>query len=136
MPTPFRIAIFEDNEIDRFIFESNLRLINIPVEFHIFNNPDEGIASAQRISFDLVIINIHFWGTEYGYIILEQFQKILAKRPRYIAVSAFVHEKDSINVQLRGFDAIVEKPLVYANLSLLLDYYYPWKERIISPGTP
>lgn len=130
MPTPYRIAIFEDNEIDRFIFESNLRLVNFPVEFFIFNNPDDGIATAQRIPFDLVIINIHFWGTEYGYVILEEFQKGIAIQPRFIAVSAFVHEKDSVNIQLRGFEAIVEKPLIYAELQLLLDCYCKAKRKV------
>ena len=136
MLKPYRIAIFEDSEIDRFILESNLRLIDFPVEFFIFKNPNEGINAAQSISFDLVIINIHFWGTEYGYVIHEEFQKGIIIPPRFIAVSAFVHEKDSFNIQLRGFDAIIEKPLTLFNIQLLLDCYCKSKNSAFLPGKP
>lgn len=112
-----RIAIFEDDQVNRFIYQ---QIFNDKddVEVHIFDSPGSGIAMVKEMQFDVVFIEIHFWSNFGGIGILKKIKEISATCPTFIAMTSFLQEGDLEQIMSSGFSLCLEKPVVFSELKL------------------
>lgn len=111
------IAIFEDNQINRFIYKQVFN-DKEEVEVHIFDSPGSGIAKAKEMHFDVVFIEIHFWSNFGGIDILKRVKQASASSPTFIAMTSFLQEGDLEQIMHAGFSLCMEKPVVFSELKL------------------
>jgi CheY-like chemotaxis protein len=82
------------------------------VEGHVFTNPEEGIMAASVIDFDIVFIEIHFWGENFGGIsILQQLKNVSRKNVLAIGITSFLQDGDVEKIISSGFTMCIEKPV-------------------------
>jgi len=118
-----RIAIFEDNAIDRFIYERTLEQLPFAYDARIFQTPDEGLHNAHYMEFDLVIIHTNFWGTNYGFQILSEMKKICRNNPVFLATSSYLPEDEMNRILAKGFTNAYEKPVIFSHFEDILSQY-------------
>lgn len=109
------IAIFEDDPVNRFIYERTLRKRN-DIEVHLFDNAESGIARAKEIQFDVIFIEMHFWGSFEGMSILNQLKAISGQSTVFVALTAFLQEGDLEYVFAAGFNMCLEKPVIFSEI--------------------
>jgi hypothetical protein len=123
------IAIFDDSDIDRFIFDRTLSE-NIHADHRCFVNPEVGLSYSPYQVFDIVIIDLHFWGTRFGIKIRDQWSERCLKKPVFIATSPFLLENESAEIINAGFDYVFKKPAIFSSLDgLILQYIENISER-------
>src|SRR5690242_5227419 len=89
------VAIFEDDEINRFIWKNLLKSRLDKLDVHVFDNPENGYKAAAVMDIDVVIIETHFWGQSfYGVTILSKLKEVSKKPFLSIATSALLQEGD------------------------------------------
>jgi CheY-like chemotaxis protein len=115
-----RIAIFEDNSVDRFIYERTLEHVPFAYDARVFQTPDEGLHSAHYLEFDVVIIHLNFWGTNYGFQIMNEMKKICRNNPVFIAVTSYLPEDEIEAITSKGFQSVYEKPFIFNHLEEIL----------------
>lgn len=115
-----RIAIFEDNAVDRFIYERTLEHLPFAYDARIFQTPDEGLHNAHYLQFDLVIIHLNFWGTNYGFQILNEMKKLSRNKPAFIATTSYLPDDEVAGITAKGFDGAFEKPVIFNRLEEIL----------------
>ena len=108
-----RIAIFEDNAVDRFIYERTFEHLPFAYDARIFQTPDEGLHNAHYLEFDVVIIHVNFWGTNYGLQILSEMKKICRNNPVFLATSSYLPEDEWSQLVAKGFTSAYEKPVIF-----------------------
>src|SRR5690349_10094069 len=106
------VGIFEDNEINRFIWANLLDTKPEYLEGHIFETVEQGISTAQSTAFDIMIIETHFWGQSFfGLEILTRLKEV-SKNPFIpIATTSLLQEGDWERILSGGFMTCMEKPL-------------------------
>jgi CheY-like chemotaxis protein len=105
------IGVFVDDKIEQAIYENAFQRLEHKVEGHVFNTPEQGIDMAKEIAFDLVFIEIHFWGENFGGIsILNQIRKASGRNVIAIAVTSFLQEGDVEKIIESGFSMCIERP--------------------------
>jgi CheY-like chemotaxis protein len=115
------VGIFEDNEINRFIWTSLLETKTEYLEGHIFETIEQGISVAQNTAFDVVIIETHFWGQSfYGLHILARLKEVCKTPFIPIATTALLQVGDWERILNGGFTACMEKPLSVQHIEDLL----------------
>ena len=112
------IAIFEDDHVNRFIYERIFQGRD-DVTIHIFDAPEKGIAKASEISFDIVFIEIHFWGNFGGVNILSKLKEVLPPQTTFVAMTALLQRGDLERILGSGFQMCIEKPIVFSEMDLL-----------------
>jgi CheY-like chemotaxis protein len=112
------IAIFEDDHVNRFIYERIFQGRN-DVELHIFDSPDKGVALAEEIRFDLVFIEIHFWGNFGGLGILNRLRETPAQSVTFIAMTSLLQKGDVERILRSGFHLYIENPVIFSEMDLL-----------------
>jgi len=116
------IAIFEDDKVDAFIYERLISHIKKPVEFHLFDNPDKGLDMAKKVKFDIIIIQIHFWGDNMsGINILKKIKEIYTEDIIAIAMTSLLQKGDLELLLSSGFSMCIEKPLVFQEINKILN---------------
>jgi CheY-like chemotaxis protein len=116
------VGIFEDNEINRFIWANLLDTKTEHVERHIFETVDQGISIAKNIVFDIMIIETHFWGQSFfGLEILARLKDVCERPFIPIATTALLQAGDLQRIQAGGFISCMEKPLSVNHVESLLD---------------
>jgi CheY-like chemotaxis protein len=109
------IAIFEDDPVNRFVYERTL-LGYEGIEFHIFEYADKGLALAKEVSFDIVFIEMHFWGNFEGLAIMSKLKEICSASTIYVGMTSLL-QKDDMEVALNaGFNLCLEKPILFSNM--------------------
>jgi CheY-like chemotaxis protein len=111
------IGIFEDDAVNRFIYE-RLLLTRNDVEVHMFDDPEKGVAAAKQVHFDIAFIEIHFWGTFGGVNILNKLKKNVSAPMTTVAMAAFIQDGDRERILGSGFDFCLEKPISFSSLDL------------------
>jgi CheY-like chemotaxis protein len=106
------VAIFENDPINRFIYERLLSQRTEDIEFYIFDNPDKGIEMAKTIQFDIVFIEIHFWKSFGGISILQRLKEVSSPLMVSIAMTSLLRNGDIEYVIKEGFTLCVEKSVV------------------------
>src|SRR6188508_3432391 len=100
------VGIFEDNEINRFIWANLLETKTEYLEGHIFETVEQGISVVQNTAFDVVIIETHFWGQSfYGLDILARLKEVCKKPFIPIATTALLQIGDWERILNAGFTA-------------------------------
>lgn len=118
------VAIFEDDEINRFICENLLKSKEDKIEAHVFVNPEDGYNAAKNTEFDIVFIETHFWGQNFqGVKILEKLREINSKPFISVAMTALLQEGDLEQLILSGFTICMEKPLSFENVERLQEVW-------------
>jgi CheY-like chemotaxis protein len=107
------VAIFEDDVVNRFIYERLFTQRTEDIELHIFDDPEKGIEMARQRPFDVVFIEVHFWETFGGIGILQKLKEILSPAMISIAITALLQKGDLEYLMSSGFTLCLEKPLVF-----------------------
>jgi CheY-like chemotaxis protein len=108
------VAIFEDDEVNRFIYRNILKSRKDEVDVHVFADPEKGLEVAQTIPFDIVLIESHFWGRNFfGIYILNELKKLAPKGFTAIAITSLLQEGDVERLTRAGFTMCLEKPLSF-----------------------
>lgn len=105
------VGIFEQNRTDQFLYKKWMENINRDLEPLFFENVNDGIAAAQKGTFDIVVIDIHFNGNHTGFDILQKLRIASPKEFVAIGVTALLQEGDLERVLAAGFAICLEKPL-------------------------
>ncbi len=113
-----RVGIFEDDLVNRFIYERMFRLKNAELDWHIFDSPEKGLAYAAENPFDMVMIELHFWEDFGGIDILNRLKQISTPGLISIAMTSLLQEGDVERVLSSGFTMCVEKPVALAELDI------------------
>ena len=112
-----RIAIFEDDPVNRFTFQHILKA-HEKVETFIFENPETGINMAGQMHFDVIFIELHFWRDFGGISILEKIKELSLGNTTFIAMTSLLQEGDLELTLASGFNLCVEKPVVFSELGI------------------
>jgi DNA-binding NtrC family response regulator len=107
------IAIFEDDEVNRFIYARLFHLHQGEVDVHIFGNPNQGYAAAKVIEFNVVFIEVHFWKNYGGIDILTKLKEVSAPGMIAVAMTALLQQGDLENIMSAGFSMCLEKPVAF-----------------------
>jgi CheY-like chemotaxis protein len=113
------IGVFVDDKIEQTIYEKAFQRIDHRIEGHVFTTPEQGFETAKHVNFDVVFIEIHFWGENFGGIsILEQLKKITGRNIIGIAVTSFLQDGDIQKIIESGFSMCIEKPMTAEALEI------------------
>jgi DNA-binding response OmpR family regulator len=116
------VAIFEDNQVNCFIHERLFNYVKDPVECYLFDNPEKGYEKAKQVDFDIVFIEIHFWGGNFlGIDILQKLKSIQSKDFLAVAMTSLLQEGDMALILEAGFMMCIEKPLIYKEINTLIN---------------
>jgi DNA-binding NtrC family response regulator len=116
------VAIFEDDKVNCFIHEKLFNFVKAPVTCHLFDNPEKGYEAAREIEFDIVFIEIHFWGDNLsGLEILKKLKEIQRKEFIAVAMTALLQVGDAERIMAAGFTMCIEKPLIFKEINGLLN---------------
>lgn len=108
------VAIFEDDEVNRFIYRNILKSREEDIEVHVFGDPEIGLEKARVTPFDIVLIESHFWGRNFfGIYILNELRKVAPKEFTAIAITSLLQEGDVERLTRAGFTLCLEKPLSF-----------------------
>jgi CheY-like chemotaxis protein len=107
------VAIFEDDVVNRFIYERLFVHRKDAIELYIFDHPEKGIEMARQKKFDVVFIEVHFWENFGGITILEDLRKILSPSLISVAMTSLLQKGDLEFLMSSGFTLCLEKPLVF-----------------------
>jgi CheY-like chemotaxis protein len=114
------IAIFEDDQINRFIYEKLLSNMGADTEVHVFDNPEKGLEMATVAQFDVVFIEIHFWENFGGISILNRLKKAAHYNILAVAITSLLQEGDLEKITAAGFAICLEKPVAFQQIVPLL----------------
>src|ERR1041384_6518768 len=98
------VAVFEDDEVNRFIYKNILKSREDDIDVHVFADPESGLQKAQDTPFDIVLIETHFWGRNFfGIEILNELKKVSPKSFTAIAITSLLQEGDVERLTRGGF---------------------------------
>lgn len=112
------VAIFEDDVVNRFIYERLFTDRRENTELYIFDNAEKGIEMARTIPFDVVFIELHFWRTFGGIAILKKLKEVCPPELIAIAMTALLQKGDLEFIMSSGFTLCVEKPILFKEADL------------------
>lgn len=112
------VAIFEDDPVDIFLYTKLYAPMKDKVECLYFKTLQDGLEMAEQVQFDVVVIDIHFWGNNMGIAILKKLREVCSNDPIAIAVTPFLQKGDLELIMSSGFTLCVEKPIVVQGIGL------------------
>ena len=112
------IGIFEDDVVNRFIYERLFQDRKNDFEVHIFDSPEKGIAMAKEKNFDIVYIEIHFWENFGGISILKKLREFCPKEMIAVGVTSFLQKGDLEYILSCGFNMCIEKPNLFSGTDI------------------
>jgi CheY-like chemotaxis protein len=118
---PKKIAVFESDAVNRFIYARMIALLAEKVEFHAFAEAEEGLAVAKQVPIDLVFVDLHFQGKFYHGIELGKEIKAISDKIIMVAMTTFIQKGDIERTIAEGFTACLEKPLTFHKLERLIN---------------
>lgn len=113
------IAVFENDSLNRFIYQRMLALQEEKVVFYIFTNAEEGLEAAKHVSFDIAFIDLHFQGERKG-IELAKELKIVSDKTVMVGMTTLIQKGDTELTAEAGFVACLEKPLPFYDIDKLI----------------
>jgi CheY-like chemotaxis protein len=113
------IGVFVDDKIEQAIYERAFQKLEHKVQGYVFSSPEPGIEAAKNTPFDVVFIEMHFWGESFGGIsVLDQIKKATGKNVIAIAITSLLQEGDVEKIIRGGFSMCIEKPVSIDALQL------------------
>lgn len=117
-----RIAVFENDEADQFIYRKTLGQFADSAETFVFDNPQDGFKAAEDTQFDIVFINMHFMDIIFSSVhILKRLKEIMPAEPMAIAMTPIIQMGDRERMYEAGFHACMEKPFSFEHIGELVD---------------
>jgi len=114
------VGIFESDKVNRFIYEKTFDRHKDKVNLYVFDNPEKGLETAKNISFDIVFIDLHFWGEDFaGVTILHRLKAAASKEVFAIAMTSLLQEGDIERTMEAGFGLCLENPVALSKLEQL-----------------
>jgi CheY-like chemotaxis protein len=113
------IGVFEDDLVNRFLYDRMFQLKDGNLEWNIFDHPEKGYAHAIISPFNIVMIELHFWEDFGGIEILNRLKRICGPELISIAVTSLLQQGDVEKVLAAGFTMCVEKPVVLEAIDVL-----------------
>jgi DNA-binding NarL/FixJ family response regulator len=107
------VGIFEDNHADRFLYRQAIEKLPGNNTCFVFETPEQGYSVAPEISFDIILFNVHFWGTDFGLTLYHKLREICSPTTRFIAITSFLQAGDLEKLRHHGLDLCYEKPGVF-----------------------
>jgi CheY-like chemotaxis protein len=114
------IAVFENDDLNRFIYQRMFDLQQDHVTYFIFDNPEAGIERAKEIALDIAFIDLHFHGELFSGLALATKLKSISSTTVLIAMTTLVQEGDWDHAKQVGFKKLLEKPIPFYDLQKLL----------------
>lgn len=112
------VAIFEDDVVNRFIYERLFTQRKEEIELYVFDDPDKGIEMAKTKNFDVVFIEVHFWENFGGISILQKLKSASSPQMISIAMTSLLQKGDLEHILSSGFTLCFEKPVVFTEADL------------------
>jgi CheY-like chemotaxis protein len=113
------IGVFVDDKIEQAMYERAFQKWDHKVQGYVFNTPEQGIMVARETPLDVVFIEIHFWGENFGGIsILNQLKKASNNQVIAIAMTSLLQDGDIEKIIEAGFSMCIEKPVSMEALQL------------------
>lgn len=110
-----RVAVFERNIVDRFIYEKILRRAD-NTSYHFFGDLEKALLIGQDTPFDIVFVDVHFGGENRGLDLLPTLKKVCTHDAISIAVTPFLQQGDVKKILAAGFNLYIEKPILEENI--------------------
>jgi CheY-like chemotaxis protein len=107
------VAIFEDDAVNRFLYQRSLERLKHNVDYWIFDNPEKGIQFASQQAFNVIFIEVHFWENFGGIRILKKLQALCPPSTIFVAISSLLQDGDAEKLMAEGFTMCMEKPLAF-----------------------
>lgn len=105
------IGVFVSDRVEQVIYERAFHRLDHKVEGYVFSVPEQGFEIAKTVHLDVVFIDIHFWGENFGGVsILKQLRKQTGRDIVGIAVTPMLQEGDIERIIESGFSMCIEKP--------------------------
>lgn len=114
------IGVFENDSLNRFIYNRMVKLQPDLVDAHIFENHDEGVEKVQEIKPDILFVDLHMHGEHMGGIEWLKTMKLALPHTRFVAMTTLVQKDDREIAISAGFTLCIEKPLPFYDMELLL----------------
>lgn len=114
------IGVFENDSLNRFIYNRMVKLQPGLVDAHIFENHDEGVEKVQEIKPDILFVDLHMHGEHMGGIEWLKTMKLALPHTRFVAMTTLVQKDDREIAINAGFTLCIEKPLPFYDMELLL----------------
>jgi len=114
------VGIFESDKVNRFIYEKTFDRHKDKVDLFLFDNPEKGLEIAKSIAFDIVFIDLHFWGEDFaGLSILSRLRTTSSKDVFAIAMTSLLQKGDVERTMEAGFGLCLENPVALTKLEQL-----------------
>jgi CheY-like chemotaxis protein len=115
------VGVFVNDKVEHFIYAKNIERLGSRTECHFFTNLHDGVPSAIHHAFDVVVIDLHFSGENFGGIsILKHLKDRSDKKMLAVAITPLLQKGDLETVMDAGFSFCIEKPVAYEALEVLL----------------
>ena len=114
------IGVFVDNKLEQAMYERAFEKLEHKVIGYVFSSPEQGLNAAKIVDFDIVFIETHFWGENFGGVsILDQLKKTSGNQNLIaIAMTPLLQEGDVEKIIGSGFSMCIEKPLSMETLQI------------------
>ncbi|MEQ1587950.1 MAG: response regulator [Cyclobacteriaceae bacterium] len=112
------IAVFENDALNRFIYQRMLALQEEKVESYIFTSAEEGLEVAKHVSFDIAFIDLHFQGMHKGIEVARKL-KTVSDKTILVGMTTLIQKGDTELTTAEGFVACLEKPLPFYDVDKL-----------------
>jgi CheY-like chemotaxis protein len=109
------VAIFEDDLVNRYIYEKMFR-IREDIVLHLFDHPEKGIQAFKENSFDVVFVEAHFRENFGGIAILQKLMPLAGNQAVFIAITSLLQKGDLERLMEAGFMMCLEKPIVFNDI--------------------
>lgn len=114
------IAVFENDSLNRFIYQRMLALQEEKVVSYIFTSAEEGLTLANEVPFDIAFIDLHFQGAQYNGVEVAKKLKNISDKIILVAMTTLIQKGDTELTTAAGFAACLEKPLPFYDIDKLL----------------
>ena len=115
------VAIFEDDHVNRYIYEKLFNTIVSEIQIHVFDNPEKGISMSKQTPFDVVFIEVHFWENFGGIEILNKLKGASDRPMLAVAMTSLLQQGDLEMITSSGFALCLEKPVAFDRIMPLLE---------------
>jgi CheY-like chemotaxis protein len=120
MKNKINIGIFEDDAIDRFIYDRVLNKLSDHITYTIFDSVESACELVQQQQFDMIMVNYHYKSSRVGITIMNRLREVSSKHFVAIAVTPMLQKDDVELIIESGFSRIMEMPLLFEKIHDLI----------------
>lgn len=115
------VGVFINDKVEHFIYEKNIERLGSKTECHFFSSFDHSKLLSEQYRFDVVVIDLHFSGENFGGIsILKHLKNTTNRKMIAVAITPLIQKGDLEAIMDAGFSLCIEKPVTYDALEVFL----------------